>query len=112
HSRTRYRLDVDTISAAKYAAAPSQSFTVPNCERRILVSDSNALDQLVREYQEKRLTRREVLTRAASLGLSVSAVAALLAGARPAQAAGNDGSTAKAARRQEPKVGGILREGY
>jgi len=76
------------------------------------VSDSNALDQLVREYQEKRLTRREVLTRAASLGLSVSAVAALLAGARPAQAAGNDGSTAKAARRQEPKVGGILREGY
>ncbi len=77
------------------------------------MSHPDALSTLVREYQEKRLTRREVLARATALGLSASAVAALLAGARDARAAGSGVRSGSAAvRQQEPKTGGVLREGY
>jgi peptide/nickel transport system substrate-binding protein len=76
------------------------------------MSHSDALEQLVREYQEKRLSRRDVLARAAGLGLSVPAVAAMLAGARDARAAGSSSTRTASAQRQEPKVGGVLREGY
>ena len=64
----------------------------------------NPLDHLLAEYAAARLSRREAMKRATALGLSASALAGLLATARP--------STVGASLQEEPVVGGTLREGY
>jgi len=69
------------------------------------VTMHDSLEQVVRDYQTSRASRRDVLKRATALGLSVPAVSALMLQASPA-------TTAAAARQDAPKVGGVLREGF
>jgi len=66
------------------------------------VTMHDSLEQVVRDYQASRASRRDVLKRATALGLSVPAVSALMLQAAPAAAA----------RQDAPKTGGTLREGF
>jgi peptide/nickel transport system substrate-binding protein len=80
-----------------------------------VVEQRDTLEQLLRDYRDAKLSRRDVMRRAAALGLSASAVAGLLLSARTSGAAAAPGgrTSARLGRAQEePKVGGILREGY
>lgn len=71
------------------------------------------LDALLHDYRSARLSRREVMRRAAALGFSASFVSALLLKSGVASAAGVAGTTRSFALRQDqPKTGGTLREGY
>lgn len=65
----------------------------------------DALEQVLRDYQGSKASRRDVLKRATALGLSATAVSGLLLQASTA-------TTAAAARQDTPKVGGTLREGF
>lgn len=72
-----------------------------------------ALEDLIRDYRDARISRREAMKRAATLGISASALSAILVSARPAAAAPASRATGVAPLRQEtPKTGGTLREGY
>lgn len=62
-----------------------------------------SLDDLLRDYRARRLTRRAFMLRATAIGLSTSAVASLLA---------DTTASAAPAARQEGEPGGTLREGY
>src|SRR4051812_48744396 len=71
------------------------------------------IHSLIDDYQSARLSRREVMKRGGALGLSVSAIAALLMKAGSASAAPASTARPTAVRFQDtPKVGGTLREGY
>jgi len=78
-----------------------------------MAEPGDSLQQLVNEYRGRRLSRRDFLTRALALGLAAPAASALLASMAPAAQAAPAGRGAPApAAQQEPKRGGILREGY
>lgn len=64
------------------------------------------LDRLLRDYRERRLTRRGFMQRALALGLSLPAISGLLLAARSGAA------EAAPAAADTPKTGGTLREGY
>lgn len=66
------------------------------------MSSRDTMFHLLAEYRARKLSRRDVMVRAAALGVTTSALASLLA--RDAAAA--------PARQEEPKTGGTLREGY
>ncbi len=71
-----------------------------------MVDRTETLDRLLNDHSARRISRREMMRQAAALGVSASALSALLAAnLRPAGA-----SSAPAS--QEPKLGGTLREGY
>jgi peptide/nickel transport system substrate-binding protein len=75
----------------------------------------DALARLLRDYRAARLSRREVMKRAAALGVSASAVGALLAGARSERVAAAPAvgtGRGRTAHQDQPKTGGTLREGY
>lgn len=72
-----------------------------------------ALEELMRDYRADRITRREVMRRAVSLGLTVPVVSAVLLAERGASAApAGRASDPASPRREAPKTGGTLREGY
>lgn len=66
------------------------------------MAGTEVLADLIERYRQKQLSRRGVLTAGAALGLSASALSGVLA----AEAA------SAAARQDEPRSGGTLREGY
>jgi peptide/nickel transport system substrate-binding protein len=70
------------------------------------MSEHDSVQRLLDAYRRDGLSRREVMKRAAALGMSVPAVAALLAGASPTAA--QDATPAAGA----GTPGGTLREGY
>jgi peptide/nickel transport system substrate-binding protein len=71
-------------------------------------STGNVSD-VIDEYANKRLSRRDVLKRAGVLGLSASAIGPLLAACSSSgTSAGSSGGSASGT----PKVGGMFREGY
>ncbi len=72
-----------------------------------MVDRNEALSRLLNDYQARRLSRRDLMQRAAAIGVSASSVGTLLAAAPRANAAPAAGAAA-----QEAKTGGTLREGY
>ena len=76
------------------------------------MSEHDSTQQLLDAYAACGLSRREVMKRAAALGISIPALAALLAKAAPAQAAGTAQHGQRLARLQDAKPGGTLRDGY
>jgi peptide/nickel transport system substrate-binding protein len=78
-----------------------------------IVEHENALDTLLQDYRSARITRRDVMKRAAALGLSAPFVRALLMKAGSASAAPAGGIGHSLTRNQDqPTTGGTLREGY
>jgi len=71
-----------------------------------VVDQINGLDDLLRDYRQRRLSRRELMRRAAGIGVSVPVLAALMARESAVVAA------AAPAGQDQPKTGGTLREGY
>jgi peptide/nickel transport system substrate-binding protein len=72
----------------------------------MVVKHEDALAQLLRDYRDAKLTRREAMVRAAALGLSAPALSGLLLAVRSERVA------AAPALQDQPKSGGTLREGY
>src|SRR5688572_4963623 len=70
------------------------------------MSEHDSVQRLMEAYRSAGLSRREVMKRAAALGMSMPAIAAMLAQAAPAAA--QDASPAAGA----GTPGGTLREGY
>ncbi len=76
------------------------------------MQENESVQRLLEAYQSAGLSRRDVMKRAAALGISIPAIAALLAQAAPASAAPMGGTRAVGVRRQDATPGGTLREGY
>jgi peptide/nickel transport system substrate-binding protein len=77
------------------------------------MAQRDTIQRVIHDYRSARISRREVMKRGLALGLSVPAIAALLANDRSASAAGGPSSHHLTAGDQDqPKTGGTLREGY
>jgi peptide/nickel transport system substrate-binding protein len=78
------------------------------------MSDHDSVQRLLDAYQSSGISRREVMKRAAALGISIPAIAALLAKVAPVRAAGSAPGAHNLTRQQDatPVPGGTLREGY
>ena len=79
----------------------------------IVLEQQDSFQRLIHDYRSARISRREAMKRGTALGLSVSAIAALLVKAAPTSAASSASSRPSLIRFQDqPKSGGTLREGY